>query len=493
MKISIKQLVGFIQSELNVNRDSKKLLYQTIYEAIKGGIVNGSIPKDSQLPPTRKLANELGVSRSTIVTVYDLLRLERLVESRGGAGFKVIYENYTRIFNEPKDELLEGELSEMAKSFYKNVHRVNILDPGQSAFRPGLPPVDLFPINTWKKLVNQFWQLVRARDLSYYPENGIESLRSTIADYLRLTRGIVCHKDQIMIVGGSLQSLYLIGSLLLNPGDSVLLENPTFPNVHSLFSGLRADITGVPVDPEGMNLDHLNDRVLKDAKLIHITPSSHYPLGMQMSYDRRKRICQLAAKNNLFIIENDYEHEVNGMQIGLKTLYAEDVNNRTFYLGTFNRILHPSVRLGYMVVPEKMVAPIRAIARHSHLMVSPSTQMVIDEFIQKDYLHMHVRKVKHVAQERKEIFEKHMSRIKSLALNESSANAPSLHNLYKLSNSIPDKKAIDQMSERNVTAHQLSKCFVSDKKEQGLIFGYSCTPHASIPAKIDEISKAMRN
>lgn len=491
MKIGLDQFLNVLQLDELTGRHTGKWIYQQVFSSIKNAIMEGKIPHGSILPPTRKVAEATGFSRSTVVTAYDLLRLERLVESQIGSGVRVVYEKNIPLESQSSNNALKDQLSDLAQSFYQNVHRVNVLDPRQVAFRPGLPPVDVFPIAIWKRLVNQFWQLVRARDLSYYPENGIENLRNTLADYLRLTRGMPCHKDQIMIVGGSLQSLYLIGSLLINPGDQVVMENPTFPNVHSLFSGLRAKILPARSDNKGLTLEPLRKISLDKTKLLHLTPSCQYPMGIQMPYSRRQDIVELAEKHNFFIVENDYEHEINGMKYGLKTIFSEDRNDRTFYLGTFNRILHPSIRLGYMVVPRHMISPLRAIARHSHLMVSISTQMVLDEFIQRDHLHKHVRRVNEIAAERKYLFEKFMSNIHSNHLTHINQNILSLHSLYELNKKSADKDFVKRFQEKKVVAHQLSKCYVESPEKQGLIFGYSCANPTGIEKNIHKLERIL--
>lgn len=487
MKIRLEQFVEIVSRERNKKNDSSQPLYNSLFRTIKRAIVSGAIPHSSILPPTRKLADALSISRSTVVTVYDLLRLEKLVESKAGSGYKVVYRQPSPVEDVADGEKLESQLSDLGKSFFHNVHRVNVLDPGQMAFRPGLPPIDVFPINTWKRLINQFWQLVRARDLNYYPENGLESLRSTLANYLSLTRGIPCHKDQIMIVGGSLQSLYLIGALLINPGDTVMMENPTFPNVHSLFTGLRSEIIGLKPDRSGISLKAVDRESLSRTKLLHATPSCQYPLGMQMSFERRKELVEQAHEHDFVIIENDYEHEINGMEQGVKTIFSLDSNDRTFYLGTFNRILHPSIRLGYMVVPRHLINPIRAIARHSHLMVSASTQTVLDEFIQRDYLYRHVQRVKEIALERQAVFEDLMKEKCARFLEPVNRNIQSLHKLYFLSEEHRDKKFLEKLAKENIVAHGLSKCYISNRQEQGLIFGYSCARPSKIKSKLNNL------
>ncbi len=454
---------------------TKTAKYRRIYSTIKEKILSGELPDECELPPTRALSDSLGVSRSTIVKVYDLLKLEGLLDSVVGSGHRVVSPGNADYF--ATDNRAPGtnyvSVSEAACAFRQNLGLINATDDPGIAFRPGIPPLDLFPITRWKKLSDEYWKFVRASELSYYAGAGVEVLRKTISNYLNLRRNVKCDYRQVFILSGSLQSLYLIGNLMLNPGDQVFLENPTFPNAHSVFKGLRADVTGVGVDGSGMMTEEIRRKITPQAKLIHLTPSQHYPTGTPMSDERKAEILELADEKGLYIIENDYENEINYPRRDGKPIFGLDRADRTFYLGTFNRILHPSIRVGFVIVPMHLVKEFHAMVMHSHRFVSPTVQVVLRGFIEKNYLHEHLETVAREASERHALFSEFIEAELSDYLTPLPCNRPSLHITTLLKSDVRDTKVTSALAEKGIIAHALSKCYIEAPVKDGLIFGYS--------------------
>jgi GntR family transcriptional regulator/MocR family aminotransferase len=452
----------------------KKPLYQILFEALKEVLTLNHLPEGCLLPPTRKLAKRLNLSRSTVVKSYELLRLEGFVTSTTGSGFQIkLLDNAASMFPlriNPYNKY--PALSNLAEAFKTNMALINSIDDTHVAFRPGLPPLDLFPVNHWKNLTNQYWRHIKSSALSYSPATGLIKVKESLAHYLNLSRGIKCHPEQIVVVSGSLQSLFLIGSVLINPGDTVLQENPTFPNVHSIFKGLRAKIKGIDVDEEGLQVMHLPLNT-ESCKLIHVTPSCHYPTGAIMSETRKQGLLSWANKENAIIIENDYEHEINNFHQQRPSLFSLDKQQRTIFLGTFNRLLHPSTRVGYMVLPPYLIEPVSAFLKHSHRFVPTSTQVVLNEFIQKKYLHAHVKNVVHAAEVRLTLFENLFQKYLGDAVKLSHSAAPSLHNLALLPAHLNDQEITQTLGKQNLMAHSYQKCFGKTLGKPGLIMGYT--------------------
>src|SRR5690606_23175472 len=327
----------------------------------------------------------------------------------------------------------------------------------------------IFPVHQWMKLLNVYWRNVRASSLNYANVSGLKSLKHQIAEYLYVMRGVVCDPEQVIIVSGSVQSLFLIGSSLINPGDAVVMEDPTFPNVHAIFKSLNADLHALPLDTEGLDLGRLPANL--HAKIIHLTPSNHYPTGTRMSLQRKMDILAWAKEKGAVVIENDYDHEVSNWGLKEPSLYELDKDNRTVYLGTFNRLLHPSIRLGYMVVPYYLLDVVKAFQKHSHRFVSPSNQVVMSEFIRKNYLLNHIKNVVEVNAERADIFKvylrEHMD--DSWACVESGTN--SLHTLYRFTETgLEDTAVVKAFREKHIVAHSYQRCFVTTPPVHGLIF-----------------------
>lgn len=451
--------------------------YIRLYRAIKSCIENQELPVNWVVPSTRQLADALALSRTTVIKAYELLQLEKLIMARAGSGYRVYGREH-----QPAMEPLQAEstvgypaLSEKGQAFFENINILNRQKNTGIAFKPGLPPIDIFPINQWKNLLNTYWRYVKSSELSYEQGSGMEMLKSQIATYLNVSRNIKCQPEQVVIVSGSLQSIYLLSGALINKGDGVILEDPTFPNVHSIFKSNLAKLLPVGIDAEGIRLGGLEEAAVHQPKLVHLTPSDHYPLGIKMSLQRRMEVLQWAAKNNAYLIENDYEHEIGNADSSLPSLYSLDKENRTIYLGTFNRLLYPSIRLGFMVLPPQLVHVIEALLEHSHRFVSPSLQIVMGQFIEKNHLYKHLKNLTEVARERKTLFESEFAeKIKLLHIEPQPFN--SLHLVAHFKHEVKaqeEKQLIEKLGSHNISAYSLSKCYICEKPQTGLILGYS--------------------
>lgn len=451
--------------------------YIRLYKAIKSCIENQELPVNWVVPSTRQLADALELSRTTVIKAYELLQLEKLIVARAGSGYRVYGLEQQPTAESQKSEMLTNypALSEKGQAFFENINILNRQTNTGIAFKPGLPPIDIFPINQWKNLLNTYWRYVKSSELSYEQGSGMELLKSQIATYLNVSRNIKCQPEQVVITSGSLQSIYLLSGALINKGDGVVLEDPTFPNVHSIFKSNLAKLLPIGVDKEGIRLAGLEEAGVHQPKLVHLTPSDHYPLGIKMSLQRRMEVLQWASKNNVYIIENDYEHEIGNAELSMPSIYSLDQEHRTIYLGTFNRLLYPSIRLGFMVLPPQLVDVIEALLEHSHRFVSPSLQIVMGQFIEKNYLYKHLKNLIEVARERKMLFETLFADgNKQLQIAPKGFN--SLHLLAHFTHEVKpqeEKQLIEKLGKQNLSAYSLSKCYIHEKPQTGLILGYS--------------------
>ena len=484
-----------IQKEYLLQAQQKPLnKYIVLYRAIKQCIINIELPHDWQIPSTRILSEKLDLSRTTVIKAYELLLLEKLIVSKAGSGNRINYENSINseaniLKQKPIDSDLYPEISQKGYSYLKNISLINRLPNKNIAFRPGLPPLDVFPVNQWKKLLNTYWRHIKSSGLSYSQSTGLNELKKSICNYLNISRNVKCNPEQIVIVSGSLQSLYLIANTLINRGDAVVLENPLFPNVHSVFKSSEAELIPIELDDEGISIKAMNTITNKNPKLVHTTPSNHYPSGVKMSLKRRQEILQWASENKALIIENDYENEIANSTSSIPTIYSLDTEDRTIYMGTFNRLLHPSIRLGYMVVPKYLINVVEALQEHSHRFVSPSIQIVMNQFIEKNYLYQHIKNCIEVAKERHDLF---ISEFEALSKNMYIQKKPfsSFHLLayFKAPVSVEyEKEVIRKLNEHNITTFSLSKCYIGKPKQQGLIIGYSSVRPSVLKRKIKKM------
>lgn len=462
--------------------------YIQLYKAIKHCIQQKELPNHWVIPSTRKLADDLQLSRTTVLKAYELLQLEKLIVARQGAGYRVYIDDKKETVQSANPMLQRDAyptISEKGAAFFQNINILNRQKETGIAFKPGLPPIDIFPINQWKNLLNLYWRHVKSSELSYDRTTGSEMLKEQICNYLNVSRNMKCRPEQLVVVSGSLQSIYLVASAIINKGDAVALENPTFPNVHSIFKSHLAKLLPVGLDAEGIDLQALA-AYSETPKLVHVTPSDHYPLGIKMSLQRRLQLLDWASQNKALILENDYEHELGNASQRLPTIFSLDKEDRTVYLGTFNRLLYPSIRLGYMILPQHLIPVVEALQEHSHRFVSPSIQMVMGQFIDKNYLFQHLKNLVEVAQERKQLFTTALaSQTDRLQVAPHSFNSLHLLAAFRQPTSVQEELAlIEKLGRHELSAYSLSKCYIGKKPQTGLILGYSTLRSAAIKTKL---------
>ena len=457
-------------------KNKEESIYINLYRSIQKAIMNRKFEDGFKLPPSRILAKDLSISRNTVVKAYDLLVLENYINSRQGSGYFVSpVENKKNQFKFNKSIKKKGypETSYRAKSFSNNLQK-NESD-NKIVFRPGLPPLDIFPVQTWKNLSNKYWKTISGSKLSYSSCFGLKCLRQSISNYLKVYRNTNCHIDQIIITTGTLHSLSLISDALLNEGDEIILENATYPNALSLFKSLKPKIILAETDSEGIVINKVK---CKKPKFVYTTPSNQYPTGIKMSLERRIKLLKWASDQKTMLIEDDYDHEFINWSNPISSIFSLDNEDRTVYLGTFNKLLHPSIRIGYMIVPSFLKNSIRGLYEKSSRFVSPSTQTILSYFIDKDYLNKHLRKVVEIASERKIFFKKYFESIFGNKIELDTTNS-GLHLIGKLKPHINDVELSKHFRDKGVIVNPYSNYFIDNKNINGLVIGY-----ASVDKKI---------
>lgn len=475
-----------IQDGFKPQQDNESVYYN-LYLALKRIVTDKEIPDNFKLPPSRILATDLDLSRSTVVKAYDLLVLENLVISKQGSGYYInkfqdqlhVNEKTSLYKKQPK---VYPRISKLGKSFVQNSEFKDGENQCDSvSFRPGLPPLDLFPTTIWQKLNNEYWKSVRHSELSYSDSLGIAALRTNIAKYLKIYRNINCDPNQIVITTGSLHSLSLITKAMLDPKDAVILESPTYKAAYNLFKSFKATAHTANLSDDSFNISTLDNTA---AKLLYVTPSNQYPSGKRMSLNRREEILDFAAKKNTLIIEDDYDHEFSNWDNPVSSMFSLDSNDSVVYLGTFNKLLHPSLRLGYMIIPKFLTSTTTALSRHSYRFVSLSLQHVMAEFIAHDYLNKHLREVIKVSQQRKRVFIEHFKSLFKDVITLEDHNT-GLHIIGVLKDDIRDYDFCNYLNKNDITVYPLSGYYIGENSRNGLVMGYCCVNNTRTKKKLD--------
>ncbi|MEX0359364.1 MAG: PLP-dependent aminotransferase family protein [Allomuricauda sp.] len=488
MRYNIKSILRKHGFDTNLPYDN---IYQQLYHALRGAIVFGTLNENDALPPTRLMAKDLGISRSTVIKAYDKLTGDGFAWSKTGSG----------VFVAPKKMMGQGSISPLPPTNVKRKShlsklgirfgkKMNFTEEGKSVpFRPGLPPLDLFPLVKWQTLSNDYWKKVTSSELTYYGTSGIKSLRENIANYLKFYRNIECDPHQIVITTGSLHSLYLIFSVLVDDGDQVVIENPTYPNARKILEALQAKIFNAPVDKDGIDLESFRN---KKSKLIYTTPSNQYPTGIKMSMDRRIKLSEWVQNNQSLIIEDDYDHEFSNWENPLPAIFSLNTNGRVVYLGTFNKLLHPSLRVGYIIVPNFMLDSVLALHQHSSRFVSPYLQKTLNAFIERDYLNDHLRNIMEVTARRRKIFidffKQNLSKYISIE-----EKTQGLHLIGRLKEDILDKNLSEYLVQNGIIAHPLGNYYKNPLEANGLVMGYCSVNEIAMTKKLKTMAQLVKS
>lgn len=480
---------SIIQNHGFGNKNDYQNIYINLYESLKKAIRNNALKENIKLPPTRVLSKDLEISRSTVIKAYELLVLDNCVKSIKGSGYYVASNKKTKIHYNLKSINSHSHYPKISKkgiAFQKNIHLINNTQANtEIAFKPGLPPLDIFPTNVWRNLSNSYWGGIKSSDLSYSKSNGLQCLRENIANYLKIYRNITCDASQIIITTGSLHSLFLIGNALIDKGDRVITEKITYPHAYRLFKSLQAKITQIDLNKK-KPIDPL-------AKFIYTIPSNQNFYGEKMSVYRRSELLHWASQNGALIVEDDYEQEFSNWNEPIASIYSLDRQDRVVYLGTFNKLLHPSIRLGYMIVPNYLQNTVLNIIEQSSRFVSPELQKVMSMFIEKDYLNKHIRNVVSVAQERKELFIKHFSEsFKDDIVLETHSSGLNILGRFKDTN-ISDQEVSAYLKQKGIITNPLSKYYMSKSANSGLVMGYSCVNNKLIKESISKMKNELNH
>jgi GntR family transcriptional regulator/MocR family aminotransferase len=462
---------------LGIDKASSVPIYQQIIDSLREAVSQGRVAPGSKLPSTRIFAEELGVSRNTVLQVFDTLINEGLLTSRVGDGTYVAAEAQER--NKPQSASLAPSASDLQYPFRSISRRGrNLVASASDAFSesptpfmPDLPDLREFPIRTWLRLLNETSGRLRGEILAETSNAGYEPLRRAIAQHLNASRGMSCDFTQIIITTGTQQSLDLVSRMLLDPGDPVWLEEPGFVGARAAFSANGAALYPAAVDAHGICIDAAI-RTLPSPRAIFASTSRQYPLGATLSFERRKALLEFAAHSGSWIVEDDYDHEFRYSGSALPSIHGLDQGGRTIHLGTFSKILLPSLRLGYIVVPPDLAeafAKARTIVdRHASLI----EQMVLSEFLHRGLLVSHVRRMRTLYRSRQKQLADGLCDLFNRKV-PFEALETGMHLVLPLTAEADDQALSNLCADQKLVLRPLSPYYLGRQQRKGLLFGFS--------------------
>jgi len=384
-------------------------LFQWLYRELREAILEGRFKPGTLLPPTRKLAAEHKIARGTVVRVYDQLLSEGYLESRTGSGTTVHRKLPEKFFSVQKPvaekqtrPYVLGKLSKRGRLMGVSPFlRPN--EPGQiRAFSAHRPSVSHFPSDLWSRLGGRHIRLASRAILHADDPLGYFPLREAIAAHLGATRGVLCDADRVMIVSGTQRALDLVARVTLDPGDVVWMEDPGYAGARALFRAAGARVVPVPVDESGLRVSE-GIKLAPQARLAYVTPANQFPLCVTLPLERRLKLLEWSRATGAWIFEDDYDSEFRFDGRPLAAMQGLEPGGNVIFSGSFSKMLFPSLRMGYLVLPPHLVGPLRAARsitdRHSPMI----DQAILCDFIAEGHFGRYLRRMRQVYAEHQEI------------------------------------------------------------------------------------------
>jgi GntR family transcriptional regulator/MocR family aminotransferase len=452
-------------------------LYRALYLHLRKAILSGALKGGLKLPATRTLAEELNLSRNTVLNAYRQLSAEGYLESIDGSGTFVSKELPDLLLTAPHPEAPEHSttkgpaggqphFSERAKA-----QIAAALAPSNGKLpRPFLseaPALDVFPYKLWSRLVIRQARRLPVNTYAYQDSAGYRPLREAIAAHVAVSRQVHCQAEQIMIVPGSQGALDLAARMLLDPGDTVWLEDPGYPGARGAFLGAGANIIPVPVDDEGLVVSSGISQA-PQARLVYLTPSHQFPLGVTMSLSRRLALLDWAKHANAYLLEDDYDSEFRFGTRPLAALQGLDDADRVIYIGTFSKVLFPSLRIGYLILPPALVDPFMKVRRQIDVHTALLEQAVLADFITEGHFTRHLRRMRTLYAERRKLF---LEATQGLPLEIHSPEA-GIHCVGWLPDGLDDLSVARKAAAYDLELTPISIFSIKPLTRKGLLLGY---------------------
>lgn len=479
-------------------------MYRQIYERMRQAILSGELPAKSRVPSSRALARQLGISRMTVVNAYDQLFAEGYLGGKIGAGTFVASVLPEELMQTPKTRTVktaafsrELSLSKQGRLMAHGFGDVLIEHEGTKfvPFQNGLTAVNYFPFNTWARIAARQHRQAPSATLLNDDLAGFGPLRETLAAHLKSARGVSCEPEQIIITSGTQQALALIAAVFLDPNDEVWMEDPGYSSARNLFALSRAKIIPVPVDEDGLNLKAAYGRG-KKPKLIYVTPSHQYPLGVTMSLARRLSLIEAARAAGAWIIEDDYDSEYRYCGHPLASLQGLDEEGRVLYLGTFSKTIFPTLKLGCLVVPPDLVDVFTSGRILTGAQPPLINQAILAEFIAEGHFARHVRRMRALYEERQQILVEEVKRTLG-GLVEMIADDAGMHLVGWLPDHLDDQEAAQKAALQNLRFQSISDSSINKYPRNGLVFGYAAFDKKQIKRGVRKLNvvltEMMRN
>lgn len=474
--------------ELHIVIAGEKDLAGQVYRQIRDAIQSGRLTDGEQIPPSRLLAQQLGVSRKTVSEAYTRLTLDKLLRGKIGAGtFVNIEKPHRQSAKKPVVKRNALAASASIERWLQHTIPFQHGTPSQYELIGGSTSKNHFPQHEWRRCMLHGLRMSAASAGSYAAAEGLAPLRESIARHISFARGVRCTASDVIVTSGAQQAIDLIARVVIEAGCTVAVEDPGYPPARLLFSSHGASIAYVPVDEEGMLVDQIPD----GTRLIYTTPAHQFPLGMPMSQRRRTALLQRAAELGALIIEDDYDSEFRYEGRPADSLQSMDKQGSVVFVGTFSKIMQPGLRIGYMIAPAAIREAI-IIAKHlSDWHTSAPMQWALNKFIDDGLLQKHIRRCHTLYSHRRE---KIMQRMRTdLAPWFAIVPANAGFHLTALAQAEFDLQLLIRLARRvGIGLYSIDGFYQQAEVQQGLLIGYGAIETLDIGPAFDRIHDILR-
>ena len=454
---------------ITVERGSPKPLYRQIYERVRHGIAHGLYQPGVRLPSARNLASELGIARGTVEDAYGLLTAEGYIERHGQAGSVIAR---TLATSKASTSLLEPRAQLPARPMLGSRNT----DQPRSPFQLGQPAFDSFPKASWSRLIARCARNPIGWEAAHSDDGGHPALKSAIARYLGLSRGIICAPDQILITNGYQGAIDLIGRSLLRPADRVWFEEPGYPFARDALVAMDANIVPVDVDGDGMRVAN-GIALAPAARLAVTTPAHQSPLCVTLSLPRRLQLLEWSRARGAWIVEDDYDGEFHYGSRPLPALKSLDRDDRVIYAGSFSKTLIPELRLGYLVSPVALLGKLTEAARAKSAAPARLIQAVVAEFLEAGHFARHLHRMRRLYAGRRQAL--------ADAMRETfggrfciDVQQGGMHLLARLPTSTDDMGVAKRACEASLALHALSATYMGRSRQKGILLSFTNVPES---------------
>jgi len=438
---------------------SNEPIYRQIYWRFRTAITDGVLTPGERIPAARALAKELGLARGTIDTAYSLLTAEGYIQSRGQAGTVVAPGIKVQVPYAPERRLSPTQNS--------SVRQKTAVLPFQMA----LPALDAFPRKIWAQIGARCVRATQVADMANPSVYGLESLRSAIATYLQVARGITCQPSQVFITSGYRNSLALIAHTLLKPGDRVLVEDPGYRPTRELLEQLQIPVIPVAVDQDGMRVaEGVNTHL--GARAAVVTPAHQSPLCVSLSLPRRLELLEWASRQQAWIVEDDYDGEYRYVSRPLPALKSLDRDGRVLYAGTFSKVLFPGIRLSYLVVPQAQVQRFEQLGQIFLGGCPELTQAIVATFLTEGHFARHIQRMRKLYGERRDATAKGLKKVLGERIR-IDAQPGGMHLILRLTAPQSDQSLVERLQQAGIYAEALSDWQVRAETGPALLLGFA--------------------